>query len=61
MTSVEGDGALLVFWLALLSLSLLSAIIFSYADGVSKEKASMADTEFYGGGCAAGCGGGCGA
>ncbi|RDX95327.1 hypothetical protein CR513_22170, partial [Mucuna pruriens] len=36
------------------------AIIFSCADGVSKEKTSAADQEPYGAGCAAGCGAGCG-
>ncbi|CAL0323953.1 unnamed protein product [Lupinus luteus] len=38
------------------------AIIFSCADGVSKEKTSAADQEsYYGAGCAAACGAGCGA
>ncbi|XVF09545.1 hypothetical protein REPUB_Repub07fG0103400 [Reevesia pubescens] len=55
-------GAFLVFWAALLTLSLISAIIFSCADGVSKNKTTSGDTNFYGGGCAAGCGAaGCGA
>ncbi|XP_021292422.1 uncharacterized protein LOC110422733 [Herrania umbratica] len=55
-------GACLLFWAALLTLSLISAIIFSCADGVSKDKSSSGDTNFYGGGCAADCGGaGCGA
>lgn len=56
-------GVFLIFWAALLTVSLISAIIFSCADGVSKEKASTSgDTNTYGGGCAAGCGGaGCGA
>ena len=55
-------GVFLVFWAALLIVSLISAIIFSCADGVSKDKTTSGDTDFYGGGCAAGCGGaGCGA
>ncbi|TKY44747.1 hypothetical protein E2542_SST31025 [Spatholobus suberectus] len=37
------------------------AIIFSCADGVSKEKTSAADQEPYGAGCGAGCGAECGA
>ncbi|KAE8124889.1 hypothetical protein FH972_019734 [Carpinus fangiana] len=53
--------ACLLFWLALVSISLISVIIFSCADGVSKEKTSAADTGYYGGGCAAGCGTACGA
>lgn len=57
-----GGGDLLVFWLGMLvTLCILSTIIFSCADGVSKEKSSPADTEHYGGGCAAGCAAGCGA
>lgn len=59
--SFHGSGFLVLIWLALLSVCIISAIIFSCADGVSKEKTSTADTELYGGGCAAGCGAGCGA
>ncbi|XVF50544.1 hypothetical protein PTKIN_Ptkin04bG0109700 [Pterospermum kingtungense] len=52
----------LVFLAALLTLSLISAIIFSCADGVSKDKTTSGDTNYYGGGCAADCGAaGCGA
>ena len=55
----------LIFWVALVTISLISVIIFSCADGVSKDKTSTGDTNLYGGGCAAGCGtvcgGGCGA
>jgi len=40
----------------LLTLCLLSAIVFSCADGASKNKSSEADSAIYGGGCAAGCG-----
>ncbi|KAF3438595.1 hypothetical protein FNV43_RR21358 [Rhamnella rubrinervis] len=65
LSSVDGSssyaGFLVYLWLALLSVCILSAIIFSCTDGVSKEKTSTADTELYGGGCAAGCGAGCGA
>ena len=52
-------GVFLVFWAALLIVSLISAIIFSCADGVSKDKTTSGDTDFYGGGCAAGCGAAC--
>ncbi|XP_015882794.1 uncharacterized protein LOC107418606 [Ziziphus jujuba] len=63
LASVHGSGSagFVVLWLALLGVCIISAIIFSCADGVSKEKTSTADTELYGGGCAAGCGAGCGA
>lgn len=56
-----GAGLLAYLWFALLSVCIISAIVFSCADGVPKEKTSTADTELYGGGCAAGCGAGCGA
>lgn len=67
--TVNGEGAAnglaraCVFILAaLLSLSLLSAIIFACAEGASKEKTSSADnSNFYGAGCTAGCSAGCGA
>ncbi|XVF53868.1 hypothetical protein PTKIN_Ptkin05aG0134000 [Pterospermum kingtungense] len=61
---VDEDAAsdFLVFWAAMLTVSLISAIIFSCADGVSRDKTTSGDTNFYGGGGAAGCGGaGCGA
>lgn len=51
-------GACLVLWLALVALSLISAVIFSCADGASKDKTS--DTGVYGAGCTAECGAGCG-
>ncbi|CAL9031622.1 unnamed protein product [Prunus brigantina] len=63
--SVDGGVATanwLVFWAALVSLCLVSAIVFSCADGVSsKEKNTAGDTELYGGGCAVECGAACGA
>ena len=52
-----GGGACLVLWLALVALSLISAVIFSCADGASKDKTSDG---VYGAGCSAGCGAGCG-
>ncbi|EXC25174.1 hypothetical protein L484_013262 [Morus notabilis] len=57
-----GGFGFLVFVLGLLvTLCIVSTVIFSCADGVSKEKSSSADTELYGGGgCAAGCGAACG-
>ncbi|KAJ1387730.1 hypothetical protein SESBI_39718 [Sesbania bispinosa] len=50
-----------ILWVVLVTLCIISAIIFSCADGISKEKTSAADPEPYGAGCAAGCGAGCGA
>ncbi|XVE58814.1 hypothetical protein DITRI_Ditri04bG0199100 [Diplodiscus trichospermus] len=68
ITDQNGGGyggigvAFLVLWAALLTLSLISAIIFSCADGVSKDKPTSGDSNYYGGQCAAACGGaGCGA
>ncbi|MBA0739593.1 hypothetical protein Gogos_012849 [Gossypium gossypioides] len=65
ISDVDGGGIgglFLVLWAAFLTLSSISAILFSCADGVSKEKTDSGDTNFYGGGCTAGCGGaGCGA
>ncbi|KAM7484595.1 hypothetical protein LguiA_000604 [Lonicera macranthoides] len=53
-----GLGTLILFlWAALVTLSLISVIMLSCANGASKEKTSP-DT--YGTGCAAGCGAGCG-
>ncbi|KAK3225271.1 hypothetical protein Dsin_005133 [Dipteronia sinensis] len=64
MSSVNGDGfggVCVVLWIALLTLSLISTIIFSCAGGASKDKTSSADSNtYYGGGCGAGCGAGCG-
>ncbi|KAK9204100.1 hypothetical protein WN943_014358 [Citrus x changshan-huyou] len=67
--TVNGEGAAdglaraCVFILAaLLTLSVLPAIIFACAEGASKGKTSSADdSNLYGAGCTAGCGGGCGA
>ncbi|KAK8655945.1 hypothetical protein V6N13_108508 [Hibiscus sabdariffa] len=62
ITDMDAGGVFLVLWAALVTLSSISAMIFSCADGVSKEKTASGDSEFYGGGCTAGCGGaGCGA
>lgn len=53
-----GLGTLILFlWVALVSLSLISVIMLSCADGASKDKTS---TDTYGTGCAAGCGAACG-
>ncbi|GLT48875.1 hypothetical protein SLA2020_224660 [Shorea laevis] len=55
------SGVYLVIWAALLSLCIISAMIFSCAEGVSKNDRT-GDSNLYGGGCAAGCGGAeCGA
>ncbi|PNT09599.1 hypothetical protein POPTR_012G054000v4 [Populus trichocarpa] len=64
--AVVGSGGgvhgscLVLLWAVLLTLCLLSAIVFSCAEGVSKDKTSEADSTLYGGGCAAGCGAACG-
>ncbi|KAG6752907.1 hypothetical protein POTOM_042948 [Populus tomentosa] len=55
------DGSCLVLlWAVLLTLCLLSAIVVSCAEGVSKDKTSENDSTLYGGGCGAGCGAACG-
>ncbi|XP_059670959.1 uncharacterized protein LOC132316502 [Cornus florida] len=41
-------------------LSLISAIIFSCAEGASRDKNSAGEPSAYGAECTAGCGGGCG-
>ncbi|KAJ7975159.1 Membrane protein insertion efficiency factor like [Quillaja saponaria] len=67
VTIEEGGGvgfignAYLVLWVAVVTFSIVSVIIFSCADGVSKDKTSAADSDHYGAGCAAGCGADCGA
>lgn len=70
VNTVNGDeggiagGACVLFILAaaLITLSLLAAVIFGCAEGASKDKTSSADdSNFYGAGCTAGCGAGCGA
>lgn len=57
----DGDGSSLAFllWAFLVTLSIISAVVFSCAGGASKDKDS-ADTA-YASNCAAGCGAGCGA
>ncbi|KAF1886683.1 hypothetical protein Lal_00045918 [Lupinus albus] len=60
--SVLFGNAFALLWLVMISLCIISAIIFFCADGVSKQKNSAADPEpYYGAGCAAACGAGCGA
>ena len=49
-----------IIWGALVMLSLITAVIFSCADGASKDKASATHNDGYGAACAAGCGGACG-
>lgn len=55
-----GDACRML-WVVMVTLSIMSAIIWSCADGVSKEKSSAADSDPHGGGCAAACGAACGA
>ncbi|KAK6931547.1 Myc-type, basic helix-loop-helix (bHLH) domain [Dillenia turbinata] len=50
----------IVLWVALIMVSLISAIIFSCADGMPKDKAASNHADIYGAGCAAECGAGCG-
>lgn len=60
-----GEGlsseALLLWWGAIITLSIITALIFSCAGGASKDKASATHTDKYGSTCAGGCGGACGA
>ncbi|KAJ9187263.1 hypothetical protein P3X46_002740 [Hevea brasiliensis] len=59
---ISSGCVVLVLWLGLLTLSILSAMIFSCAEGVPKEnKSAEVDATLYGGGCGGGCGAGCGA
>ncbi|PRQ40287.1 hypothetical protein RchiOBHm_Chr4g0434421 [Rosa chinensis] len=57
------SSAVYLFWAALVTLVLVSTIIFSCSDGMPKdEKTSTTHTDTYGTACAAGgCGGACGA
>lgn len=54
-------NAYAILWVVLVTLCIMSAIVFSCADGISKEKTSAADPEPYGAGCGAECGADCGA
>ncbi|KAL4316826.1 hypothetical protein HN51_070790 [Arachis hypogaea] len=57
-----GNNAYSILWVMLFALCIISAMIFSCADGVSKDRtAAAADPEPYGAGCGAECGAGCGA
>ncbi|KAJ9174015.1 hypothetical protein P3X46_017090 [Hevea brasiliensis] len=59
---ISGGCLVLVLWVGLLTISVISTIIFSCAEGVSKDnKSSEVDTSLYGGGCGAECGAACGA
>ncbi|KAH7841610.1 hypothetical protein Vadar_032074 [Vaccinium darrowii] len=50
----DQSSAVLILWVALLAFSLtLGIIIFSCADGISKDKAPATHTDTYGTGCAA--------
>ncbi|KAI4347213.1 hypothetical protein L6164_008045 [Bauhinia variegata] len=54
-------NAYIIFWAVLVTFSVVTAIIFSCADGASKEKSSAAEPGPYGAGCGAECGAACGA
>uniref|UniRef100_A0A9I9CDW5 Uncharacterized protein n=1 Tax=Cucumis melo TaxID=3656 RepID=A0A9I9CDW5_CUCME len=58
---LAGGETYWLFWVALFTLCIISTVIFSCSDGMSKDRNSTVDVELYGGGCAAGCGAGCGA
>uniref|UniRef100_A0A0A0LQU7 Transmembrane protein n=1 Tax=Cucumis sativus TaxID=3659 RepID=A0A0A0LQU7_CUCSA len=58
---LAGGETYWLFWVALFTLCIISTLIFSCSDGMSKDRNSTVDVELYGGGCAAGCGAGCGA
>ncbi|KAM0961299.1 hypothetical protein ACFX13_021015 [Malus domestica] len=63
-TGLSGGSAsvFVMLWAALATFVVISAIIFSCADGVPKDKASTNGHDTYGSTCAAaGCGAGCGA
>lgn len=56
-----GGSIIIAMWGILVIFCLISAIIFSCADGASRDKAAAADsTATYAGGCAADCGAACG-
>lgn len=54
-----GGGIVLILWAALLSTSLLLAVLVSCADGATRDKDSTTYTTAAAA-CGAGCGGGCG-
>ncbi|KAJ7943106.1 putative Transmembrane protein [Quillaja saponaria] len=55
------SSVVFVFWAALVFVFVFAGIIFSCADGATKDKASAANHDTYGSTCAAaGCGAGCG-
>lgn len=55
------SGVFLMFWAVLLAISLASAIIFSCAEGASKDKSGADDSNVCTGTmCGAECGAGCG-
>ncbi|KAJ0095647.1 hypothetical protein Patl1_15098 [Pistacia atlantica] len=65
MTKEEGDGdgstVAFLLWAFLVTLSIISAVVFSCAGGASKDKDSATNADAaYGSNCAAGCGAGCG-
>ena len=63
--SGEGGGgfinapAVLILWAAVVSISIISTVIFSCTGGGPKDKTSS-HSDTYGAACAAGCGAGCG-
>lgn len=54
------SNAVLFFWAVLVTLSVISAVVFSCAGGASKDEASNTHAEAYSSTCAAGCGAACG-
>ncbi|KAF5751896.1 hypothetical protein HS088_TW02G00915 [Tripterygium wilfordii] len=52
-------GGIGLFWTLLVILYIVGAIIFSCADGASRDKASATNADAYGSTCAAGCGAAC--
>lgn len=54
-------GVILAVWAVLLSLSLITAVVFHCAGGASDDKTSAASHDIYGGAaCGGACGAGCG-
>ncbi|KAL6956630.1 hypothetical protein U1Q18_049793 [Sarracenia purpurea var. burkii] len=55
-----GDSCEALWLVLVVTLAIISLLIFSCADGAPRGKDSAGDSGVYGGGCAAGCGAACG-
>lgn len=62
MVREEGGAVVFLLWAVLVTLSIISAVVFSCAGGASKDKASTTNADAaYASNCAAECGAACGA